>query len=211
MTALEKDSFHIINAIEITEFFKRRSKLFHVIFGFATNIFVGFFDYITGYEIGLSVFYLIPIGFVTWFVNRKAGIYMSVASTATIIISNFYAGQPYQHLFTEVWNLFIHFGFFVIFTFLFSKLKLDLEEQKKLVLELQHAFWEINTLSGLLPICASCKKIRDDKGYWNQIESYISKHSEVQFSHSVCPECIKKLYPEHSKKVLGNKEKKEDG
>ncbi len=55
---------------------------------------------------------------------------------------------------------------------------------------------EVRTLSGLLPICASCKNIRDDKGYWNQIESYIHKHSEAEFSHSICPECAKKLYPD---------------
>ncbi len=55
---------------------------------------------------------------------------------------------------------------------------------------------EIKTLKGFLPICANCKNIRDDKGYWNQIESYIQKHSEAEFSHSICPECAKKLYPD---------------
>jgi PAS domain S-box-containing protein len=55
---------------------------------------------------------------------------------------------------------------------------------------------EVKTLSGLLPICVSCKKIRDDKGYWNQIESYIHKHSEAQFSHGICPECMDKIYGE---------------
>ena len=65
--------------------------------------------------------------------------------------------------------------------------------------KLQDAFAKVKTLSGLLPICANCKKIRDDKGYWNQIESYIAKHSEVDFSHSICPECAKKLYPEFYK------------
>ena len=55
---------------------------------------------------------------------------------------------------------------------------------------------EIKTLAGLLPICASCKKIRDDKGYWNQIESYISEHSKAEFSHGICPECAKELYPD---------------
>ncbi|MCD4755694.1 MAG: hypothetical protein K8R75_07815, partial [Deltaproteobacteria bacterium] len=62
--------------------------------------------------------------------------------------------------------------------------------------ELTKAIAEVKQLSGFLPICASCKKIRDDKGYWNQIESYISQHSEAEFSHSICPECAKKLYPE---------------
>jgi hypothetical protein len=60
--------------------------------------------------------------------------------------------------------------------------------------ELQKALSEIKTLSGLLPICASCKKIRDDSGYWNQIESYIRDHTEAEFSHSLCPICAEKLY-----------------
>lgn len=70
------------------------------------------------------------------------------------------------------------------------------KKQEKLIIELQKAIAEVKILSGLLPICASCKKIRDDKGYWNQIESYISKHSSAEFSHSICPECAKKLYPD---------------
>ena len=68
------------------------------------------------------------------------------------------------------------------------------EEREKLIAELQDALKNVNTLSGLLPICASCKKIRDDKGYWNQIESYISRHSDTEFSHGICPVCAKKLY-----------------
>jgi len=70
------------------------------------------------------------------------------------------------------------------------------EERSRLILELQKALSEIKKLSGMLPICASCKKIRDDKGYWKQIELYIKEHSEADFSHSICPECAEKLYPE---------------
>lgn len=82
----------------------------------------------------------------------------------------------------------------------------EVEEAKgKLIVELQGALAKVNKLSGLLPICASCKKIRDDKGYWNQIESYIREHSEAEFSHGICPECVKKLYPElHEKKFKKN-------
>ncbi len=65
-----------------------------------------------------------------------------------------------------------------------------LEEKKRLEMALS----EVKMLSGLLPICASCKKIRDDKGYWNQIESYIQKHSDAEFSHGMCPDCTDKLY-----------------
>lgn len=62
--------------------------------------------------------------------------------------------------------------------------------------ELQKALSEVKTLRGFLPICSSCKKIRDDTGYWNQIEAYIHKHTEAQFSHGICPDCAEKLYPD---------------
>jgi two-component system cell cycle sensor histidine kinase/response regulator CckA len=90
----------------------------------------------------------------------------------------------------------------VIVLLLFKENKTSVErkraeaEREKLIKELQDAIARINKLNGLLPICAHCKKIRDDKGYWNQIESYIREHSEAEFSHGICPECAQKLYPE---------------
>ena len=79
----------------------------------------------------------------------------------------------------------------------------DITEQKKAELEKEQSIGELRAaldkvklLSGFLPICANCKKIRDDKGYWNQIEAYVSEHSDAVFSHGICPECSKKLYPE---------------
>lgn len=73
------------------------------------------------------------------------------------------------------------------------------EERDKLIASLQEALSEIKTLRGILPICANCKKIRDDKGYWHQLEVYIHEHSEVDFSHGICPECARKLYPDFYK------------
>ncbi|MBT8448963.1 MAG: PAS domain-containing protein [Gammaproteobacteria bacterium] len=73
------------------------------------------------------------------------------------------------------------------------------QSEKNLLAEkekLQKALDEVNTLRGILPICAHCKKIRDDEGYWQQIESYISKHSEATFSHGICQDCVKKHYPD---------------
>lgn len=67
--------------------------------------------------------------------------------------------------------------------------------------ELEQALAEINALQGIIPICASCKKIRDDRGYWNQLEVYISQHSGAEFSHGICPDCAKELYPQHYERV----------
>lgn len=77
-----------------------------------------------------------------------------------------------------------------------GKIKQADEEKSEIIAQLQKALAEVKNLSGFLPICASCKKIRDDKGYWNQIEAYISEHSEAEFSHGICPECSEKLYPD---------------
>ena len=82
-------------------------------------------------------------------------------------------------------------------------------EQKRLVQELQSALARVKLLSGLLPICANCKSIRNDEGYWKQIESYISSHSEATFSHGICPECLHKLYPELEQQVLDRTDQKE--
>jgi hypothetical protein len=82
--------------------------------------------------------------------------------------------------------------------------ELSVEIEKRLQIEkelreerdkLQEALAKINTLSGLLPICSHCKKIRDDQGYWNKMEAYIHKHSEAKLSHGICPDCAEKYYP----------------
>lgn len=75
--------------------------------------------------------------------------------------------------------------------------------ERQLAERVEEALARVKTLSGLLPICAACKKIRDDQGYWSQIETYVSEHSAAEFTHSLCPECVRRLYPEQSESVLG--------
>jgi DNA-binding NarL/FixJ family response regulator len=74
-------------------------------------------------------------------------------------------------------------------------------ERERLIQELQSALIQVKTLKGLIPICAGCKKIRDDHGYWKELESYISTHSDAQFSHGFCPECASKLFPDIAEEV----------
>ena len=80
-----------------------------------------------------------------------------------------------------------------------ADLQTEKERAENLVRNLERALADIKTLSGLLPICSNCKKVRDDQGYWKQIEGYIQEHTEAEFSHGICPECSKKLYPELQK------------
>ena len=77
----------------------------------------------------------------------------------------------------------------------------DLQRMKELNIKLQEALEKVKLLSGLLPICAVCKRIRDDRGYWHQVEQFISEHSAAEFSHGLCPECLTKMYPDFSDNV----------
>jgi len=73
------------------------------------------------------------------------------------------------------------------------------EERKKMIQQLNETLSRVKTLSGLLPICASCKKVRDDHGYWQKLEIFVHEHSEAEFSHSICPDCMETLYPQFVK------------
>jgi PAS domain S-box-containing protein len=74
------------------------------------------------------------------------------------------------------------------------------EARENLITELQETLAQVKTLSGLLPICTSCKQIRDDQGYWHQLENYLRDHSDTEFTHGICPDCARKLYPQ----IYGN-------
>lgn len=190
--------------MNIKGYLSRQTKSFIINMALAALCLIGFIDYVTGYEFAFSLFYLLPITLVSWSVNRKAGLLLSLLSSLVIFIADYLAGKSLMPTFVELWNFSIHLGFFSLTTFLIALLKSELDEHIKLIAALKDSLNEIKVLSGMLPICASCKKIRDDKGYWNQIEAYISEHSEAQFSHSICPDCTEKLYPEIYKKMKQN-------
>lgn len=71
------------------------------------------------------------------------------------------------------------------------------QANEELIKELRNAMAEVRTLSGLLPICSSCKQVRDDQGYWSRLETYLSKHTDISFSHGLCKECAQKIYPDY--------------
>ncbi|MFC1888412.1 PAS domain-containing protein [Thermodesulfobacteriota bacterium] len=78
------------------------------------------------------------------------------------------------------------------------------EDRERLITELQDALADVKMLSGLVPICSSCKKIRNDEGYWERVEKYIGDHFEAEFTHGICPACLKKFYPEYEEAPEGN-------
>jgi len=177
------------------DYLEKKPSPFIWVIALLLNLIIGVIDYLTGYETGMELFYLMPIGLLSWLVNRRAGIIMSVISTATILTSDLFAGKVIQSYLTEYWNILVYCGFFIVVVDLVSGEKIISDNNKILIGKLQKSIDEIKTLSGLLPICSACKKIRDDDGYWKQIEHYISEYTEAKFSHSICPVCKEKLYP----------------
>jgi hypothetical protein len=118
----------------------------------------------------------------------------SVFSTNLVISGNYVITLVFE----VVWGI----GFLMLNSQRIERQLLETQEQlKKNLADLQFAFGEIKTLSGLLPICAWCKKIRDDKGYWNQIEEYLKEHTTANFTHGLCPDCAENVFgPENDRK-----------
>ncbi len=122
-------------------------------------------------------------------------------------IETTYPGEPIRHLDMRVTPIAASAGRaagrLVVIRDVTARREVELERER-LIGELQRALADIRTLRGLLPICAGCKKIRDDKGYWQGLEQYLGEHAEVQFSHGLCPDCLRKYYPLTDKGPAGD-------
>jgi light-regulated signal transduction histidine kinase (bacteriophytochrome) len=116
----------------------RQSKPLLFAFAMVLTLLVGVIDYLSGYEISVSVFYLAPICFVTWFIGSRAGIFTSTFSIAASLLSDYFAGKTYQQHFIEFWNICLLLCFFLVVTFLLSKLKYELDKRAELIIELKH-------------------------------------------------------------------------
>lgn len=158
---------------------------------------------------GSSSLSFLPVALIGWLFGLRAGV---LASAVTIALNLFL----YQVTGVAVWDQMMRSGMAAgsvallvlgAVTGRMSDLSRRIREElaarriaeearERLVQELQSTLSEVRALSGLLPICASCKKIRDDQGYWQQVEMYVQAHSEAQFTHGFCPDCLEKLLAE---------------
>jgi hypothetical protein len=155
---------------------------------------LGYIDYLTGYELNFFVFYFVPIAIAASKVGSASSYLISILCSMVWFLSDIHSSHPYSSVFFLVWNTAIRLLSFLIVAYTTSKIRFLLTEERKISRDLRDAHSQIKTLGGLIPICASCKKIRDDKGYWNELEAYILEHSEAELTHGFCPECMKKLY-----------------
>jgi len=185
--------------IRIVDALGKSSELKILVIALVILIAIGVLQDVTGTRITMAPFYLIPIALVTLRSSRTAGLLTSIVC-GVMWISMDVRSPGYLFLWLDAWNNLLRVGVFVSSSLLLSRLKGDMIREMKLNAELQAALAEVHQLSGLLPICAWCKRIRDDDGNWQQIESYISVHSEADFTHGICPDCAQK----HQRQTLRN-------
>lgn len=89
-----------------------------------------------------------------------------------------------------------------------TEVKRAAHERDALIAQLQESLAEIKTLRGILPLCAFCKKVRDDRGYWEKVDVYIREHSDASVSHGICPDCLRTHYPEQARRILDDRDEK---
>ena len=189
MEDLQEESHAVI--IRMAGWLSKTSELKIIVISLIVLIGIGTLQTLTQTRITMAPFYLIPILLVTLRSTRMAGLLTSIVCGVMWISMD--VGAPgYSFLWLDAWNNLLRVGVFVSSALLLARLKGDMVTEMKLNTELQAALAEVKRLSGLLPICAWCKRIRNDEGDWQQIEEYITVHSEADFTHGICPDCARK-------------------
>lgn len=196
------------NTIKNSDFFSPT-----VIF-LATIVFTGMLgvvDWSSGYELQFFVFYFIPIAFAGWNCSLRQTAIVCIICSIVWFVSDYFAGHPYSNISYAIWNSVIRLVSFVAIGTSVVRIKMLLIQERNLSHELQNTLDDVKTLRGMLPICAGCKKIRNDKGYWQKIEDYIEKHSDAQFTHGYCDECAAELLKDTGVDLSGIDFKKNAG
>jgi hypothetical protein len=150
--------------------------------------------------VAVGVLYIVPVLLSMWYPKRNATYVLAVVGSALIVAGYLLSpqgGPTWQSLSNRALSILAVWSTAIL---VLQRKALE-QKREKAIAAREKALDEVRILRGFLPVCSSCKKIRDDQGYWTQIEAYIRDHSEAEFSHSICPECARRLYPEFYEKA----------
>ena len=154
---------------------------------------LGWVDLVTGYELHFFVFYFLPVMVAAWFVGVEFTMSLAVFSCLVWYGADFLSGNTYSSAFYAVWNTVVRLVAFLAIGWSVSRMRLARDRERETAAALRKVLSEIRVLEAILPICSDCKKIRNDKGEWQQLEAYIGQHGGARFSHGYCPECFRKV------------------
>jgi len=173
--------------------FRRHPVLFSVLGGAVWTVLVAWLDIKTGLQLKLGPFYLLPVMLVAWHGGMFPGVVAAVmAASAWRGIDVFWRSSPVPGVIV-FWDGFIHLLSFVAVAMFVSWARSLVLRERALVHDLSALLANVKELEGLLPVCAWCKKVRDDQGYWQQMETYISDHSKADWTHGICPDCMARM------------------
>ncbi|HLA68892.1 MAG TPA: hypothetical protein VJN65_04240 [Bacteroidota bacterium] len=147
-------------------------------------------DYVVASYIQFPVLFLFPVMFAAWYGGRSWGFVFAV----TLPLSRLYFSTVWsfpESLVVSMTNAVIRISVFILVAFLADRVASQTRELQR----------EVKKLEGLLPICSHCKKIKSDEGHWTVMERYISDHSQAEFTHGICPDCLEKHYPDISARM----------
>jgi len=173
----------LTNTLKSIEQIYRKNTGFSCIF---IALIVLMIDYLTGKDIEFPIVYALPVGMAAW-QNKKTLAYATAMFLPLARMGFHFPWHETQSFSVVLINTPISVLALAIYAYSIDRIAWQTKELEK----------EVKTLKGILPICASCKKIRNEKGEYEQMEKYVTEHSEASFSHGICPECLKKLYPEY--------------
>ena len=153
-------------------------------------------DALTPYELGFSAFYVIPVLIATWGVGTSRGLGFALLSACCWYCVDLTSGRPLTHEFYRMWDTLNHLLSYALVAVVIGRLKLAFQRKQALRENLDLTLKNIREVEGLLPVCAWCKKVRNDEGYWQELEAYLQPRTKAAFSHGICPECAAKLRTE---------------
>jgi len=152
---------------------------------------IGVLDGLTGYELNFFVFYFLPVSVGAWFFGLGGAMTLAVLSAIVWFGADLMSGHTHASHFFAVWNTMVRLISFLSIGWTVSKMHTAIDREHDNAVKLSQALSEVKVLETFLPICAKCKKIRNEQGDWQNVEVYIQQHSNTQFSHGYCPECFK--------------------
>ena len=157
---------------------------------------LGLVDWLTGYELNFFLFYFMPVSVGAWFLGLGSSVILAVLSALVWFGADVLSGHVHSSHAYAVWNTTIRLVSFLAIGWSVFSMRHALDREHNTAEALRRTLSEIKVLEAFLPICAQCKKIRNQQGVWQQLEVYIGQHSNTRFSHGYCPECARKAMQE---------------
>jgi hypothetical protein len=168
----------------MTEPISSLQKVLFAAFCFAGIVCVGMVDYLTAFDMSLSVFYAVPVIFGVWFVGRWTGICSALLAVAAWSLADRLSGHQFSNGWIPIWNACVRLSFLMLIVTGAYYTRRQLQQTQARTVALERA----------LPVCTCCKKIRDEEGAWLDVETFVMEHLATQPAQKLCPDCAKRVY-----------------